>query len=207
MRRYPESAVERAMKVQEVLLRAMSGQLSWVQAGEILGLCPRKVLRLRHRLATDGYAGLFDRRREPSPKRVPLETVERVGGIPDQKDNASFLHVAQTARCGDRVDSAVVQAAEEGQRPEEGVDRVGGVSRDVHGASLCPGMPGVTGPDGTCQRGWWLVPSDRSVPVGRAGAAAGAPGAAATIIMAAAADGTAAATIATTPTAARPTST
>lgn len=78
MRRYPEAAVERAMKVQEVLLRAMSGQLSWVQAGEILGLGPRQVLRLRQRFAADGYAGLFDRRREPSPKRVPLETVERV---------------------------------------------------------------------------------------------------------------------------------
>jgi transposase len=78
MRRYPESAVERAMKVQEVLLRAIGGQISWVQAGEILGLCPRQVRRLRQRFEDDGYAGLFDRRREPSPKRVPLETVERV---------------------------------------------------------------------------------------------------------------------------------
>jgi len=30
---YPDAAVERAMKIQEVLLRAMSGQISWVQAG------------------------------------------------------------------------------------------------------------------------------------------------------------------------------
>jgi transposase len=78
MGRYPESAVERAMKVQEVLLRAMGGLISWVQAGEILGLCPRQVLRLRKRFEDDGYAGLFDRRRQPSPKRVPVETVERV---------------------------------------------------------------------------------------------------------------------------------
>ena len=78
MGRYPESAVERAMKVQEVLLRAMGGLISWVQAGEILGLCPRQVLRLRKRFEDDGYAGLFDRRRQPSPKRVPLDTVERV---------------------------------------------------------------------------------------------------------------------------------
>jgi hypothetical protein len=28
---YPDAAVERAMKIQEVLLRAMSGQISWVQ--------------------------------------------------------------------------------------------------------------------------------------------------------------------------------
>ena len=78
MGRHPEAAVERAMKVQEVLVRAMGGQLSWVQAGEILGLGPRQVLRLRQRFETDGYSGLFDRRRQPSPKRVPLETVQRV---------------------------------------------------------------------------------------------------------------------------------
>ncbi len=66
------------MKVQEVLLRAMGGQISWVQAGEILGLCPRQVRRLRQRFEDHGYKGLFDRRREPSPKRVPLATVERV---------------------------------------------------------------------------------------------------------------------------------
>jgi transposase len=78
MARYPESAVERAMKVQEVLLRAMGGQLSWVQAGEILGLCPRQVRRLRQRLEDDGYAGLFDRRRAPSPKRVPVAMVTEV---------------------------------------------------------------------------------------------------------------------------------
>jgi len=78
MGRYPESAVERAMKVQAVLLRAMGGQISWVQAGEILGLCPRQVLRLRQRFQADGYSGLFDRRRQPSPKRVPLAVVEHV---------------------------------------------------------------------------------------------------------------------------------
>lgn len=78
MRRYAESAVERAMKVQEVLVRAMGGHISWVQAGEILGLCPRQVLRLRRRFEEDGYSGLFDRRREPSPKRVPVATVEQV---------------------------------------------------------------------------------------------------------------------------------
>jgi transposase len=78
MQRYRESAVERAMKVQEVLVRAIGGQLSWIQAGEILGLCPRQVRRLRERFDADGYKGLFDRRREPSPKRVPVERVREV---------------------------------------------------------------------------------------------------------------------------------
>ena len=76
---YPDAAVERAMKIQEVLLRAMSGQISWVQAAAIIGLSDRQMRRWRERLEAHGYDGLFDRRRQtPSPKRVPLATVEEV---------------------------------------------------------------------------------------------------------------------------------
>ena len=49
-----------------------------MQAGEILGLCPRQIRRLRQRFEDDGYKGLFDRRRDPSPKRVPLATLTQV---------------------------------------------------------------------------------------------------------------------------------
>jgi transposase len=76
---YPDAAVERAMKVQEVILRAMSGQISWWQAAEILGLSERSMRRWRERMATEGYDGLFDRRRQgPSPKRVPVATLTEV---------------------------------------------------------------------------------------------------------------------------------
>jgi transposase len=79
MAEYPSWAVERAMKVQEVLLRAMGGQILWIQAAEILGVSPRTISRLRWRLQKHGYEGLYDRRaRRPSPKRVPLEVVEKV---------------------------------------------------------------------------------------------------------------------------------
>jgi transposase len=78
MRQYPAPAVERAMKVQEVILRAASGQLTWWQAAEIVGLSDRSMRRWRERYERTGYDGLFDRRQHPSPKRVPLETVERV---------------------------------------------------------------------------------------------------------------------------------
>ncbi len=44
---YPTGAVERAMKVQEVILRALSGQLTWLQAADILGRSPRSIRRLR----------------------------------------------------------------------------------------------------------------------------------------------------------------
>ena len=76
---YPEPALEWAMKVQEVILRAMSGQIHWIQAAEILGISDRQMRRIKRKYETHGYNGLYDRRRKkPSPKRVPLKTAEEV---------------------------------------------------------------------------------------------------------------------------------
>lgn len=76
---YPDGAWERAMKVQEVLLRAMSGAIHWFQAAEILGMSPRSLRRWRQRYVAHGYDGLLDRRTgRPSPRRAPVEQVERV---------------------------------------------------------------------------------------------------------------------------------
>jgi transposase len=79
MKGYPEDAWERAMKVQEVILRAMARKITWWQAAEIIGISDRSMRRWRWRYEQYGYDGLFDRRRgRPSPKRVPVETVEEV---------------------------------------------------------------------------------------------------------------------------------
>jgi len=79
MKRYPEDAWERAMKVQEVILRALAKKITWWQAAEIIGLSDRSMRRWRGRYEQYGYDGLLDRRRgKPSPKRVPVETVEAV---------------------------------------------------------------------------------------------------------------------------------
>jgi len=76
---YPVGAVERAMQVQEVILRALSGQLTWLQAADVLGRSPRSIRRLRWRYEHYGYDGLVDRRRQtPSPKRAPVAEVERM---------------------------------------------------------------------------------------------------------------------------------
>jgi transposase len=76
---YAVGAVERAMKVQEVILRALSGQLTWLQAADILGRSPRSIRRLRLRFERYGYDGLLDRRRQtPSPKRASVAEVERL---------------------------------------------------------------------------------------------------------------------------------
>ena len=37
MHNYPRAAVERMMKVQEVILRAMAKKITWWQAAEIMG--------------------------------------------------------------------------------------------------------------------------------------------------------------------------
>lgn len=67
------------MKLQEVILRAVSRQITWIQAAEIIGISARAMRRWRARYEEFGYDGLFDRRlQRPSPKRVPLETVEKV---------------------------------------------------------------------------------------------------------------------------------
>src|SRR5215831_7396060 len=78
---YPKAARERMMKIQEVLLRAMGRKITWFQAAEILGFSDRHVRRIRERYEEFGYDGLLDRRLgKPSPRRVPLATVERVLG-------------------------------------------------------------------------------------------------------------------------------
>jgi transposase len=76
---YPGGAVERAMKIHEVILRALSGQISWLQAADILGRSPRSIRRMRYKFERSGIEDLFDRRRQiPSPKRAPVAEVERV---------------------------------------------------------------------------------------------------------------------------------
>src|SRR6202451_1064660 len=79
MNSYTQAAMERAMKVQEVMLQAMAKKISWWQAAEILGISDRHMRRWRERYEEFGFRGLFDRRRgKPSPKRVAVASVERV---------------------------------------------------------------------------------------------------------------------------------
>jgi len=79
MKVYLEAAVEKAMKIQEVILRAIDKQITWLQAAEIIRVSARQLRRWRTGWEKYGYDGLFDRRLgKPSPKRVALETVAEV---------------------------------------------------------------------------------------------------------------------------------
>ena len=65
--------MERMMKVQEVILKAMAGSLKWWEAAEIIGVSDRTMRRWRERYEEGGYDGLYDYRKgRPSPKREPL---------------------------------------------------------------------------------------------------------------------------------------
>jgi transposase len=76
---YSAAEVERMMKLQDVLLKAMAKKISWADAGEIIGVTDRTMRRWRERLEEHGYDGLADRRKgRPSPKRVPLKVCEEV---------------------------------------------------------------------------------------------------------------------------------
>ena len=79
MESYLRAAVERAMKIQEVILRALAKKITWAQGAEIIGISERQMRRWRRRYEKYDYDGLFDRRLgKPSPKRVPLATVEEI---------------------------------------------------------------------------------------------------------------------------------
>ena len=57
---YPRAAVERAMKLQEVLLRATAGKIKWWQAAEMIGISERlfpAFVRLGIRRSNDGEEG------------------------------------------------------------------------------------------------------------------------------------------------------
>jgi transposase len=71
--------MERMMKLQDVLLKAMAKKITWWDAAEIIGVTDRTMRRWRERLETDGYSGLADGRRDkPSLRRVPLAVAEEV---------------------------------------------------------------------------------------------------------------------------------
>ena len=79
MERYEPAAVERAMKVQEVILKAMAGQMTWLQAAEVLRIRPRTLRRWKWKMERFGVQGLFDRRCQvPSQRRVPGSVVETI---------------------------------------------------------------------------------------------------------------------------------
>jgi transposase len=97
---YPEAVWERAMKVQEIIMKALTGELHWYRAADILGFSPRTLRRWRERYERFGYEGLLDgRRRSPSAKRAPVAEVTRVVQLyRDQYRGFNARHFHQIVR-------------------------------------------------------------------------------------------------------------
>jgi hypothetical protein len=72
------AVVERAMKMQEVIVRALAGQLTWRQAADIVGIDPRS-------LAGGGRGttrrGCTAGRHRPSCRKAPLQDIERIARL------------------------------------------------------------------------------------------------------------------------------
>jgi hypothetical protein len=60
------------MEIQEVLLRAMGGQISWVQAAESIRVSDRRTRRWRERLEHEGCDGRFNRRFAVAPAQAGI---------------------------------------------------------------------------------------------------------------------------------------
>src|SRR5579864_4129108 len=118
MEAYPKAAMERAMKVQDVMLQAMAKRITWWQAAEILGIRDRHMRRWRERYVEEGYNGLLDRRRgKPSRRRVAVATVEKVFALYREKYfdlNVQHFHEKLRAEHGIELSYTWVKQALQG---------------------------------------------------------------------------------------------
>jgi transposase len=74
-----KAATERAMKVQEVILRAVAKKITRWQAAEIIGISDRQMRRWRERYEVFGFRGLFDAAAgQAIAQAVPMAVIERV---------------------------------------------------------------------------------------------------------------------------------
>ena len=63
----PAREMERMMKLQDVILKAMAKKITWIEAAEIAGMSVRNMQRKRQAYQDYGYDGLFDQRRGEGP--------------------------------------------------------------------------------------------------------------------------------------------
>jgi Helix-turn-helix domain len=69
----------RAMTRKEVIVKAIDGQLTWIQAADILGMTPRNLRRLKQAWERRGFDGLQDHRGiTPRRHRIPVKVIERL---------------------------------------------------------------------------------------------------------------------------------
>ena len=105
MEHYSPAAVERAMKVQEVILQAMNGKMKWLEAAEVLGISPRTVRRWKWKMEHHGLGRLLDARcAVPSCRRVPGSEIEGILKLYRERyAGFNVRHFVEIARRRDRA--------------------------------------------------------------------------------------------------------
>src|SRR5262245_47818761 len=77
-----ERAVAREVKAmtrREVMMRAISGEISWIQAAHICGLSARQMRRLKREVERRGFEAVVDHRgRTPRRARIAVAVLEQV---------------------------------------------------------------------------------------------------------------------------------
>lgn len=74
------------MTRKEVILRAMDGRLTWLQAADILGVTPRHMRRMKKNYERDGYDGIRDHRGStPRRKRISIEVIAKLCRLKREK--------------------------------------------------------------------------------------------------------------------------
>lgn len=68
----------KAMTRREVIVRAIEGKLTWIQASEILRISARQMRRLKRLYERQGYRGIVDQRGKPRAKRVSAAVIAEV---------------------------------------------------------------------------------------------------------------------------------
>lgn len=71
----------RRMRFDDLLARQSRGEISQIEAAEILGISERTFRRWRDRVCDEGPAGLDDRRLGPSVRRAPAAEISRMQGL------------------------------------------------------------------------------------------------------------------------------
>jgi transposase len=106
------------MKFEDVYGRCYRGDLSQVEASEILGVSERTFRRWRDRWEAEGAAGLYDRRLgRASARRAPVDTVAEVLELFETRYGLSYNWLRLTLQAHGKIKAAARRGAHRRKRP------------------------------------------------------------------------------------------
>ena len=128
----------------------MAGKLKWWEAAEIIGVTDRTMRRWRERYEEYGYDGLWIHRKRgrPSPKRIPVETMEKVLGLYREKYfdfNVRHFHEKLSEKHGIQLSYTLGEEWPAGRR----------IGEQAEAPECAPATPATAAPAGhAAAHGW-----------------------------------------------------